>query len=155
MFAGQLVKLLLHTGVTRYLEFKSIEGSYVYKKGGKIHKVPANEREALGTSTFSHRLFSYLLSVFFPTHPGFVTTVTNGVTYYVYVYLSGLLGLFEKRRFKKLLTFIYEYDENNTATWKGFDASTKTAQELFTEHNLDSNVSDFTGHALALFLNDE
>ena len=42
------MKLLIHTGVTRYLEFKSVEGSYVYK-GGKIHKVPANEKEALGS----------------------------------------------------------------------------------------------------------
>jgi len=46
MANGQLVKLLIHTGVTRYLEFKSIEGSYVYK-GGKIYKVPSDEREAL------------------------------------------------------------------------------------------------------------
>lgn len=38
MANGLLVKLLIHTGVTRYLEFKSIEGSYVYK-GGKIAKV--------------------------------------------------------------------------------------------------------------------
>lgn len=48
---GQLTKLLLHTGVTRYLEFKSIEGSYVYK-GGKIYKVPADEKEALSSSRF-------------------------------------------------------------------------------------------------------
>jgi Rab GDP dissociation inhibitor len=37
MANGQLVKLLIHTGVTRYLEFKSIEGSYVYK-GGKVRR---------------------------------------------------------------------------------------------------------------------
>lgn len=48
-FLGQLVKLLVHTGVTRYLEFKSVEGSYVFK-GGKAHKVPTNEKEALATS---------------------------------------------------------------------------------------------------------
>lgn len=42
------MKLLVHTGVTRYLEFKSVEGSYVYK-AGKIHKVPANETEALAS----------------------------------------------------------------------------------------------------------
>ena len=54
MANGQLVKLLIHTGVTRYLEFKSVEGSYVYK-GGKISKVPVDEREALasGESPFS------------------------------------------------------------------------------------------------------
>ncbi len=49
---GQLVKLLIHSGVTRYLEFKNVEGSYVYKKGGKIHKVPASEAEALTSSEY-------------------------------------------------------------------------------------------------------
>jgi RAB protein geranylgeranyltransferase component A len=48
LFEGLLVKLLIHTGVTRYLEFKCIEGSYVYKSQ-KIHKVPADEREALAS----------------------------------------------------------------------------------------------------------
>ena len=51
MANGQLVKLLIHTGVTRYLEFKSVEGSYVYK-GGKISKVPVDEREALASGDF-------------------------------------------------------------------------------------------------------
>ena len=46
---GQLVKLLIHTGVTRYLEFKSVEGSYVMGRSGKISKVPADEREALSS----------------------------------------------------------------------------------------------------------
>lgn len=46
MANGLLVKLLIHTGVTRYLEFKSIEGSYVYKQG-KIAKVPVDQKEAL------------------------------------------------------------------------------------------------------------
>ncbi|XP_026467004.1 rab GDP dissociation inhibitor beta [Ctenocephalides felis] len=48
MANGLLVKLLIHTGVTRYLEFKSIEGSYVYK-GGKISKVPVDQKEALAS----------------------------------------------------------------------------------------------------------
>ena len=57
MANGQLVKLLIHTGVTRYLEFKSVEGSYVYK-GGKISKVPVDEREALASGTnLSMQLF--------------------------------------------------------------------------------------------------
>lgn len=51
MANGSLVKLLIHTGVTRYLEFKSLEGSYVYKQG-KIYKVPADEREALASSEY-------------------------------------------------------------------------------------------------------
>lgn len=63
MANGKLVKLLIHTGVTRYLEFKSIEGSYVYK-GSKIYKVPADEKEALASSLmgiFEKRRFKNLL----------------------------------------------------------------------------------------------
>lgn len=46
---GQLVKMLLFTEVTRYLDFKVTEGSFVYK-GGKIYKVPSTEAEALASS---------------------------------------------------------------------------------------------------------
>ena len=46
MANGQLVKLLIHTGVTRYLEFKSVEGSYVFK-GTKISKVGVAARGAV------------------------------------------------------------------------------------------------------------
>lgn len=46
MASGTLVNVLLHTGVTRYLEFKSVDGSYVYR-GGKISKVPATDVEAV------------------------------------------------------------------------------------------------------------
>ena len=52
IISGQLVKLLIGTGVTRYLEFKCVEGSYVFK-GGKVYKVPADEREALATCTYN------------------------------------------------------------------------------------------------------
>lgn len=64
MANGQLVKLLIHTGVTRYLEFKSVEGSYVMGKSGKISKVPADEREALGSDLmglFEKRRFKNFL----------------------------------------------------------------------------------------------
>jgi len=49
MANGKMVKLLLHTDVTRYLQFKSVDGSYVLKDN-KIMKVPANESEALSSS---------------------------------------------------------------------------------------------------------
>lgn len=52
MATGQLVKILIFSGVTRYLEFKSVEGSYVFKDG-KVHKVPATETEALTSSLMS------------------------------------------------------------------------------------------------------
>jgi Rab GDP dissociation inhibitor len=43
---GELTKILVHTKVTRYLEFKQIAGSFVYRDG-KISKVPSNELEAV------------------------------------------------------------------------------------------------------------
>jgi Rab GDP dissociation inhibitor len=43
------VKILLHAKVTRYLEFKSVDGSYVFKDG-KPQKVPATGQEALNSS---------------------------------------------------------------------------------------------------------
>ena len=50
MAGGNLVKLLVATDVTRYLNFKSIGGCYVFKRGAGIHKVPATKEEALATS---------------------------------------------------------------------------------------------------------
>jgi Rab GDP dissociation inhibitor len=44
--SGELTKMLVHTEVTRYLEFKQIAGSFVYRDG-KISKVPSNESEAI------------------------------------------------------------------------------------------------------------
>lgn len=57
------VKLLIHTGVTRYLEFKSIEGSYVYK-GGKVYKVPADEKEALASSNILNFTLGFVYEIF-------------------------------------------------------------------------------------------
>jgi len=115
MANGQLVKLLIHTGVTRYLEFKSVEGSYVYK-AGKIHKVPCDEKEALATS---------------------------------------LMGMFEKRRFRNFLVFVQEFDFDDPKTHKGVDANKTTMAELYAKFGLDENTMDFTGHALALYRDDD
>ncbi|XP_058081761.1 guanosine nucleotide diphosphate dissociation inhibitor At5g09550-like [Magnolia sinica] len=46
MANGILVRVLIHTDVTKYLSFKAVDGSFVYNKG-KIHKVPATDVEAL------------------------------------------------------------------------------------------------------------
>ena len=115
MARGQLVKLLIHTGVTRYLEFKSVEGSYVYK-AGKIHKVPCDEKEALATS---------------------------------------LMGIFEKRRFRNFLVYVQEFDLEDPKTYKGIDPKNTTMNELYEKFGLDTNTMDFTGHALALYRDDD
>ena len=64
MAGGELTKFLLFTDVTKYLEFKQVDGSYVYR-GGKVYKVPANEREALASSLmgiFEKRRFQKFLA---------------------------------------------------------------------------------------------
>lgn len=113
MANGQLVKLLIHTGVTRYLEFKSVSGSYVYKSGGKIYKVPADEKEAIASS---------------------------------------LMGLLEKRRFRNFLAAVQNRESDMI---KGKDINRVTMKEIYTEFGLDNNTQDFTGHALALYRNDD
>lgn len=115
MANGMLVKLLIHTGVTRYLEFKSVEGSYVYK-GGKISKVPVDQKEALA---------------------------------------SDLMGMFEKRRFRNFLIYAQDFVQDDPKTWKDFDPINKTMQELYDKFGLDKNTQDFTGHALALYRDDD
>jgi Rab GDP dissociation inhibitor len=46
MGGGKLVRTLVHTGVTRYLEFKAVDGSYVLNRG-RVERVPATDMEAL------------------------------------------------------------------------------------------------------------
>jgi Rab GDP dissociation inhibitor len=53
MADGNLVKMLVATGMTRYLEFKPVDGSFVAKKDQSVHKVPATLEEALKTSLVS------------------------------------------------------------------------------------------------------
>ena len=63
VFDVGFVSLVL-SGVTRYLEFKSVEGSYVLGKSGKISKVPADEKEALSSDLmglFEKRRFKNFL----------------------------------------------------------------------------------------------
>jgi Rab GDP dissociation inhibitor len=80
MACGKLVKILLHTKVTRYLEFKSVDGSYVFKDG-KVQKVPATPSEALGSALLgffekrSFRNFLIFLQNYDKTKP---STYLNG-----------------------------------------------------------------------------
>ena len=62
MAYGKLVKLIIKTKVSDYLSWKCVEGTYVYqwkkggffsKEGGKIEKVPANDKEALSSDLMS------------------------------------------------------------------------------------------------------
>jgi len=92
MANGVLVKMLLHTKVTRYLELKCVDGSYVYQiqKSGMfsstmkavVHKVPSNASEALQ---------------------------------------STLMRLFEKTKCRDFYIYVQDVDFNNPKTWKDLD----------------------------------
>lgn len=49
MAGGSMVDMLVHTDVTRYLDFKLVDGSFVFS-GERPHKVPATPKEAMTSS---------------------------------------------------------------------------------------------------------
>lgn len=109
-----MVQILLHCDVARYLEFKSVDGSYVFVSK-KVHKVPATEKEAI---------------------------------------TSGLMGMFEKYRFKDFLVYAAQYDPKEPKTHQGKDLTKLTARQVLTQHKLDKSTMDFVGHAMALYRDD-
>jgi Rab GDP dissociation inhibitor len=83
MANGDIVKILLKTKVTRYLEWKSVDGTFVYQyqpagifQGAKyIHKVPSTDMEALKSplmgmieKTRCMKFFQFVAN-FDPSHP--------------------------------------------------------------------------------------
>uniref|UniRef100_A0A673GCI9 Rab GDP dissociation inhibitor n=1 Tax=Sinocyclocheilus rhinocerous TaxID=307959 RepID=A0A673GCI9_9TELE len=100
---GPLVKMLLYTEVTRYLDFKVIEGSFVYK-GGK---------------------------------------------------LQNLMGMFDKRRFRKFMSFVLNFEEKDPRTHHDMDPHRTTMRDVFRHFDLGDDVVEVTGHALALHVNDD
>ncbi|KAI3978968.1 hypothetical protein MKX01_016143 [Papaver californicum] len=114
MANGTLVRVLIHTNVTKYLNFKAVDGSFVYNKS-KIHKVPATDVEALK---------------------------------------SPLMGLFEKRRARKLFIYVQDYEDNDPKSHEGLDLTKVTARDLIQKYGLEDNTVDFIGHAVALHRDD-
>ena len=53
MAAGELVSILVHTDVTRYMDFQQIGGSFVYLKGKGVYKAPASQSEAVTSPLLS------------------------------------------------------------------------------------------------------
>ena len=124
MANGLLVKMLLHTKVTRYLEWKCVDASYVmqYQKGGifssaktVVCKVPANDSEALK---------------------------------------SPLMGLFEKKRCRNFYLYLDKINETDPKTWGDFDLNTAPMEAIYKKFSLDENTIDFLGHAVALHRDD-
>lgn len=116
MACGALVKILLHTKVTRYLEFKNIDASYTYRSKWGLYKVPATAAEALSTS---------------------------------------LMGMFEKRRFGKMLKYIEAYDPSIPSTTEGIDITKAPMSAIYQKFGVDANTQSFTGHSMALQTTDD
>lgn len=68
---------------------------------------------------------------------------------------KGLLGLFDKRRFRKFLVFVANVDVDNPKTLEGIDPQKTTMRDLYAKFGLGPDIIDFTGHALALYGTDE
>lgn len=68
---------------------------------------------------------------------------------------SDLMGMFEKRRFRNFLIYVQDFDGQDPRTWKDFDANIQNMQALYEKFGLDKNTQDFTGHALALYRDDD
>lgn len=121
MANGILTKLLVHTKVTRYIDFKVVDGSFVYigpsggffgGSKGAVHKVPATDTEAVN---------------------------------------SGIMGFWEKNRARKFFNFIQGYEVANPKTWDKFDVTKQSMMDLFTKFSLEPTTQDFIGHSLALW----
>jgi Rab GDP dissociation inhibitor len=65
-----------------------------------------------------------------------------------------LMGLFEKRRFRNFLLWVQAFEINDPKTYQGNDPNGPIS-EVYKKFGLDENTVDFTGHAMALYLNDE
>ena len=125
MANGSLVKLLLKTNVSQYLEWKAVDGTFVYQwdkggiftkgKGGVIHKVPATTAEAVKSS---------------------------------------LMGMLEKNRCKNFFQYIQDYESADPKTQKGLGPDVPF-KDMIKKFGLEPNTVDFVGHAIALYTNDD
>jgi Rab GDP dissociation inhibitor len=125
MSNGKLVKILLKTKVAKYLEWKCIDGTYVYqmkegglfsKKGATIEKVPSNDSEALK---------------------------------------SDLMGFWEKKRCKDFFVYVQKYNPKDPKTHEGMDLKKVNFSTVVKKFELSPNTLDFIGHAVALYTNDD
>ncbi|BHF57176.1 Rab GDP dissociation inhibitor beta [Sparganum proliferum] len=61
-----------------------------------------------------------------------------------------LMGIFEKRRFRKLLLYADQVEEDKKSTWNNIELDRCTIMKVFDHFGVDSNTQDFIGHAICL-----
>lgn len=126
MSFGKLVKMIIKTQVSDYLNWKPVDGIFVYqwqkgglfsKEGGKIEKVPATPSEAAK---------------------------------------SDLMSLLEKGRCYKFMNFVIDMQLDKPETFKkDTDPRNVTFGQWIKYWGLDDNTIDFLGHAVALYTSDD
>ena len=50
------------------------------------------------------------------------------------------MGMFEKRRFRKFLIFVNDFDESNPATFQGMDPKSTPMSAVYNKFGLDANT---------------
>lgn len=125
--SGELTRMLVHTDVVRYLEFKVIAGSYVYRDG-RISKVPSTEMEAIKSPLMglfekrrARNFFQFLQNWKEEdpaTHQGELYTLGYRLT-------------------------------------AGMDINKVPMKDVYYKFGLEAGTQDFIGHAMALWLDDE
>ncbi|KAI5292472.1 Rab GDP dissociation inhibitor alpha [Ascosphaera acerosa] len=68
---------------------------------------------------------------------------------------SSLMGMFEKRRAKKFLDWVGQYDEKDPATHNGMNIAQVTMKEIYDKFGLEETTRDFIGHSMALYQSDD
>eukprot|EP00927_Polykrikos_kofoidii_P070649 TRINITY_DN67060_c0_g1_i1.p1 TRINITY_DN67060_c0_g1~~TRINITY_DN67060_c0_g1_i1.p1 ORF type:complete len:459 (-),score=78.32 TRINITY_DN67060_c0_g1_i1:211-1587(-) len=125
MATGGLVNILLKTKASRYLEWQSIDGTYVYQyqEAGYIygseqfiHKVPASSTEAMN---------------------------------------SPLMGILEKNRCRSFFTYVAQWTLDDPSTHESLDPKTTTMRQVYEHFGLQEDTVDFVGHAVALHTSDD
>lgn len=67
---------------------------------------------------------------------------------------SGLMGMFQKRRFKSFVQWVNDYEESDPKTHSGLNLRVDTCEKVYKYWKLEPDTITFTGHALALYLDD-
>ncbi len=67
---------------------------------------------------------------------------------------SSLVGIWQKNKFRGFLQFCGKYQDSDPATHEGLKVDKMTAAQLFEFYDLNEDTIDFTGHALALYMDD-
>ena len=155
---GKLVHALVHTGVTRYMDFKAVDGSYVLKKN-KISKVPATDAEALTSELLGlfekRRVRSFFqCAACHSCGPPYRTQARAAAAHerscdciLPPCHHAGLAA-----RAPEIVhvpcRYVQQYDETNPNTYKTYNLLVMTMDQLYEKFGLAEDTIEFIGHAI-------